>query len=159
MISFWRRWLQGASLLTLLAGVALGSGLLSSGTVDGLFLAPFFGPGPVPPGALALWRFTSGVLGGVMAALGVLALALARGPIARGEGWASGALGAAIGVWFLVDTTASARASVWANVTVNVAFAALFFLPLGAAWLARRRSQAEPRPRELSGSSSPPAAR
>lgn len=138
MPPFWRRWLQGASLLTLVVGVVLGVGLPAR-AVDELVLTPFFGSAPVPASSLALWHWLSGVLGGVMAALGVCALALAR-PMAKGEGWATGALGAAIALWFLLDTAASARASVWANVAGNLVFASLFALPIGAAWLARRRT-------------------
>jgi hypothetical protein len=78
-----------------------------------------------------------------MASWAIFTWFLARGPFARGQRWAWECLATGICVWFVVDSTASARAGVWMNVVGNLVFAGLYLIPLAATWRSARPRPAQ----------------
>lgn len=103
-----------------------------------------------PEGAAGMRRWLYAVVGATLAAFGILGLRVARTAFRRRQRWARDALALAIGVWFPLDTVASAASGVWANVALNVVIAAVLLLPILALWR-RFPGDAEPESRAPPG--------
>jgi hypothetical protein len=134
--TFWIRWLQGAGL------TVLATGLVAAGCAHPATEAPWrwlvemlalaHTDGGVAFSSEA--RITTAVLGGVMAAWGLIILQLAS-PAPR----PFAVLRNALLLWFVIDTTGSALAGWPGNVALNVGFLVMVGVPVFV--LERRQRQ------------------
>ena len=132
---FWWRWLIVATIGVMLVGISMvvapaitrqlfGLLLFSSSESLSTFGAP----------AVAYITLVHGVLGAVMFGWGVALLFVLLGPFRRGsrEGWLT--LAVSVLAWFVPDTAFSLWSGFWQNAALNVVFAVLFAVPLGATY-------------------------
>ncbi len=117
-----RAWLKAAGIVYVVAGSALT--LLS-------FVPPWLEridrllvPGAAFPDVAC--RTYAGVAGGLTAGIGAMIVGLATTCDSRG----ARALAAGLGVWFVLDTTASLGHGAWPNAVGNVLFLAIGLVPL-----------------------------
>ena len=127
----WHRMLS----ISLMATLALGAAqVVLFGPMQGMWNLLFFGRATAPDGfsteAMAYIVFLYGVLGAVLAGFAVALLAIARGPLRRGERWAWWSMVGALATWFVLDVGFSFWTGFWANALLNMAFGAALFLPL-----------------------------
>lgn len=130
---FWQRWLLIATVISAVYGLAL---LAFSGPMlsiyDGVLFAGVSTEARLGADAAAYIRFIFGVLGAVMTGWMSSLLVLAAGPFRRGEKSAWLAITLSVVVWFVVDSGFSLVAGYWQNAALNVGFAVIFAIPLGA---------------------------
>lgn len=131
---FWQRWLLYASAFFCAFGVVVAL------FPDASFLAPwraavartFYG-GVEPEQAAAFRAFIFGPLGGTMAGSFLLQTFVVAVPFARRERWAWWAVGGALTLWFVVDSSLSVAHGAAFNVLlVNLAPVVVFAPPLAA---------------------------
>jgi uncharacterized membrane protein YhaH (DUF805 family) len=139
---FWWSWLVVLTCGLILFGLTL---VLLPGPTQAFCYWLLFGTAVPPPtfgaDAVAYVRFVYGILGAVIAAWGLLLLAVVAGPLRPGErtGWL--AVYASIAVWFVIDSTLSIVSDQWLNVVPNVAFLVPYVAPLVATRLGHRRGR------------------
>ncbi|MEJ2503186.1 MAG: hypothetical protein P8177_07685 [Gemmatimonadota bacterium] len=92
----------------------------------------FFGTADPSAGAHAMRRWLYGVEGSTLVAFGILGLAVVRAAGRRREPWVRKALAAAVGSWFLLDTTITVAYGVWPNAVLNVVIALAVLVPVMA---------------------------
>lgn len=136
--------MRTVALTVLRIGFALqiGVGLSASVAYDGVLWAwhrratarELLGVAELPADAAPFVLQLASMLGATIACWAVAMLALALGPLARGERWALATVAGSTALWFAVDTGLSLRHGAWTNAIFNVAAAATVFLPLGAVW-------------------------
>jgi hypothetical protein len=72
------------------------------------------------------------VIGGVMVGWGAALFYITRTLLARGSRVAWNLIALSVGAWFIPDTSYSLLSGYWQNAVLNMAFLALFALPLWA---------------------------
>jgi hypothetical protein len=95
--------------------------------------AAFWTEPVVDPALRAYQHWIHAVLGATMAGWGITIAAMAHVPLRRGERWAWWTLLAAVLIWFIADTAASAVLGVKHNVMINIVAVLGLLLPLLAA--------------------------
>lgn len=138
-------WLTGALVAVGCYAVAM---VVAAPLVSDLFELLGFGPrdGGVPPGAATDHvLFLQGILGSVIVGWVVVLLAVVRGPLRGGEGWAVRAVAGSVAAWATLDTGWSLVVGSWEHALFNAAFLALLAPPLVV--LLSRPSTAPARPR------------
>ena len=78
------------------------------------------------------------VMGAVMVGWGTALLLILRGPFHRDPDEGARIIAISLTAWFIADTAFSLRSGFWENAVLNVAFAALFAIPLIGLHRARR---------------------
>jgi hypothetical protein len=127
-------WARRALLLAALGTTAFGAVLVCLPSVAEAFfnLLLFGGPPGFGAAASAHLRFVHAVLGAVMVGWGSCMAMLARGPVARGSIEAWWMISAPLAAWFIPDTAVSLLTGHAPNAALNLVFAVLFAVPLGA---------------------------
>ena len=120
-----RRWLAVAGWAYVISGVAFAIGSLSPAFLDLVQGVALPGGGPAGAG-VGLW---AGIGGGLTAGLGAIFVAAARA-LDQGPAAVARALAIGVGVWFVVDSAASAAHGSWQNVIGNLGFLAVGLPPL-----------------------------
>lgn len=101
----------------------------------------FYGADATPPDTTRLIAFLYGPIGGTIVGHMILLAAIARRALAAGERWALVACAGSIGVWLVVNLTASIAFGAWFDVAwVELPTVALLGGPLVAMTLARARA-------------------
>lgn len=130
---FWWRWLVLTTASLMLFGLLL---VLLPRVAEQLFsLLVYASASRVQafgPEAGAYIRLVTAVLGCVLFGWGVLFLSLALGPVRKGSRDAWSAFAVSLLAWFIPDTAYSLLSGFWQNAVLNLGFALLFAMPLGA---------------------------
>lgn len=130
--NFWVKWLSVLCGLFAFFGIIMA--LLSWSplfAVFGWLYNGIFWPGQTPDaGTQQLSMFVYGMLGGVMAWLGIILFYVVKYPFARKEQWSSNAIILGLLAWFVTDTFMSAYTKVYLNVFFNVIALIMFALPI-----------------------------
>jgi hypothetical protein len=130
---FWVSWLKiAAGAVMLFSAVLLLAPCVGQWMFNWVAFGAAVAPASVPDSAMPYIRFVYGVLGAVMIGWMLAILLLARGPFARGETWAWGAIAGSLGLWFIIDTSWSLLQGYPGNALLNLGFALLFAPPLAA---------------------------
>lgn len=132
MFNFWRLFLLGVGIVTVLSGLQYA--FLSDHAMTNMLTDPILdslvGTAAVTPEAARVEIFYLGIVGALTAGLGIQLEFLAMFPFKKREKWAWFAAATSVGVWYLIDTGLAYAAGAAALVTVNTIFAGLVALPL-----------------------------
>jgi len=130
----WQGWLVVALAGTIACSVLP---LLAPGTARRLLSALVFGQAAqadaLPAAAVQYITFINCAVGAAMVGWAAALLFIAAGPFGRGERWAWQAVTASLLAWFVPGTLLWLWLGVMLNVAINVAFIAVFAVPLLAA--------------------------
>lgn len=140
---FWQRWLLVCSILIALFG--LGMALLCTTPLFDVFdsqVNPVFWDSAAAPEQAARFQgWVYGVLGATMMGWGITIAFLAHHPFRRRERWAWTATAAALGAWFVLDTSLSLAFGVVFNAVFNTVLIVLVgVLPLAFTYRAMRQA-------------------
>lgn len=126
------RGLKGAALFSVISGLFFASA--STGPTDGLmrlFLDSIFWRIGDGPAVLSdSHHLVDAITGGVMVGWGAMTWLVVDRFISASPGDVKQIVGVAIAAWFVVDSAGSIASGGWLNAVFNVAYAALFLLPL-----------------------------
>ncbi|MCG8505990.1 MAG: hypothetical protein MI755_15400 [Sphingomonadales bacterium] len=132
MFNFWRLFLLGVGIVTVLSGLQYA--FLGDHAVTRMLTEPIIvsltGTAAMAPETARIEAFYLGIIGAVTAGLGVQIEFLALFPFKKREKWAWFAAATSVGAWYVIDTGLAFAAGVPSLVTANTIFAALVALPL-----------------------------
>jgi hypothetical protein len=150
MTGFWLRWMSIWCWGVIAFGIVLLTSAIEALRMPAmLFLDLVFWPIDGQPAVMSREAvFATSILGAVTIGWGVLMLALVRDPEIAAHPRLRRHLGVALGIWFVVDSTASILTGAWVNAISNTVIAAAGVVPLLASH--RGGSAAPGRPATLS---------
>jgi hypothetical protein len=129
---FWYGWLKITAILVTIFGIKLA--LFNQTVLFNFINKPIeriFNFNPEVARLISpLQGWLVGVLGATMAGWGISMLFLIMYPLRKKEMWSWNAIMLSLVVWYLIDTTLSARSGVYLNVVINTIFLIQFLAPL-----------------------------